>query len=154
MTRVYRNLSYLVAAVVAGQLAALAYAVAGLRQWVADGGELYESIMDNAAQWLPEGAGFTIHGVSERIVLPAIAVLLLATSFRTITPAATRWAVGICLLVSAQVGLGLLSQSVPAAGGLYGAGALLLAGMAVHTGRRSIGWTVTSPGAAPAGSGR
>jgi Family of unknown function (DUF6220) len=136
MRSVYRVLAYVVAAEVVLQAMAMVFAIAGLVKWVDGGGVLDKSVMESDQSPFPEVIGFAVHGINGMMVVPAVALLLLISSFFARIPGAVKWAAIVLLLVVVQVTLGLLGHSVPTAGGLHGLNALLLFSAAIYTARR------------------
>ena len=143
MRSVYRVLAFVIAAEVAVQAAAIAFAVYGLGRWVEDGGTLDRTVMRSEDSSVGGAAGFAIHGVNA----------LLVVSFFADVPGGVKWAGTTFVLVVVQGGLGYLGQAVPGLGALHGINALVLFGVAVMAGKR-VGSsatvpTVTTGGASP-----
>jgi hypothetical protein len=136
MNKVYRVLAYLVAAEVVVQAMAMVYAIAGLGKWVDSGGVFDKSVMESDESPFPEILGIIIHGINGMMVIPAIALLLLISSFFAKIPGAVKWAGLVLLLVIVQITLGLAGHAIPALGAMHGLNALLLFSTAVYTGRR------------------
>jgi hypothetical protein len=137
MKAVYRVLAYLVAAEVIVQAMAMVYGVAGLGKWVDSGGVFDKSVMESDGSPFPEIVGIIIHGVNGMIIIPAIALLLLISSFFAKIPGAVKWAGLVLLLVVLQIALGLFGHAIPALGALHGLNALVLFSAAVYTARRA-----------------
>lgn len=137
MRTAYRVLAYLVAALVVVQAAAIAWAMSGLVNWVAGGGTLDTATMESGETLFPEVVGFMVHGMNGMMLIPLIALLLLIVSFFAHVPKGVAWAGGVLALVIIQVLLGMFLRGAPLAGLLHGANALLLFGVALHTGRRA-----------------
>jgi hypothetical protein len=89
---VYRVLAYVVAAEVIVQAMAMVYGIAGLGKWVDSGGVFDKSVMESDESPFPEIVGIIIHGVNGMIVIPAIALLLVVSSFFARIPGAVKWA--------------------------------------------------------------
>jgi hypothetical protein len=136
MKTAYRVLAYLVAAEVIVQAMAMVYGIAGLGKWVDSGGVFDKSVMESDESPFPEIVGIMIHGINGMMVIPAIALLLLISSFFAKIPGAVKWAGLVLLLVVLQIALGLFGHAVPAVGALHGLNALLLFSAAVYTARR------------------
>jgi hypothetical protein len=147
MRTVYRVLAYVVAAEVVVQAMAMVFAIAGLGKWIDGGGVLDKSVMESDTSPFPEVIGFAVHGINGMMVVPAVALLLLISSFFARIPGAVKWAAIVLLLVVVQVTLGLLGHEVPAIGALHGLNALLLFSAAIYTARRG-----RTAAASPAGS--
>lgn len=136
MKLVYKILAYLVAAEIAVQAMAVVFGDAGMFRWIGAGGVLDNSISVSDPPF-PEFVGFVIHGINGMTVIPAIALLLLISSFFARVPRAVPAAGLVCLLVALQVTLGLLGKSIPALGAAHGLNALLLFSAAIHAARRA-----------------
>lgn len=134
MKQVYRVLAFLVAAGVAMQAAAVAFGMFGLIKWVENGGTLDKSTELNSS--LGGYAGFSLHGIGGTIIMPALALLFLISSFFAKVPGGIRWALITFGVTVLQVALGLFSHTVAGLGWLHGANALVLFGVAVTAGIR------------------
>lgn len=137
MRTVYKVLAYVVAAEVAVQAMAMVFAVAGLGKWVEEGGVLDKAVMESEESPFPEVVGFAVHGINGMMVIPAIALLLLISSFFARVQGGVRWAILVLALVIVQVNLGFFGHGVPAVGALHGLNALVLFSAAVYTARRA-----------------
>ena len=144
MRSVYRVLAFVIAAEVAVQAAAIAFAVYGLGRWVEDGGTLDRTVMRSEDGSVGGAAGFAIHGVNGTMIMPLLAVALLVVSFFADVPGGVKWAGTTFVLVVVQGGLGYLGQAVPGLGALHGINALVLFGVAVMAGKR-VGSSATVP---------
>ena len=147
MRSTYRVLAYLVAIGVAVQAAAIAFAFFGLGRWIQDGGVLDKATMESEGAGFTGVLGFAVHGINGQMVIPAIALLLLITSFFARIPGGVLWAGIVVLVVALQVALGLLSFAVVGLGMLHGLNALVLFGVALIAARRAS--AVAVPVAAP-----
>jgi hypothetical protein len=136
MRTAYKVLAYLVAAEVAIQAMAMVWAIAGLVKWVDAGGVFDKSLMEGEGTPFTEVFGIIVHAINGTFVIPAIALLLLITSFFTKVRGAIKWAVIVFVLVVAQGQIGYLGHEFPLAGALHGLNALALLGAALYTGRR------------------
>jgi hypothetical protein len=134
---VYRVLAYVVTAEVIVQAMAMVYGIAGLGKWVDSGGVFDKSVMESDESPFLEIVGIIIHGVNGMIVIPAIALLLVVSSFFARIPGAVKWAGLVLLFVVLQVALGLLGHGVPALGALHGLNALVLFSAAIYAARRA-----------------
>ena len=134
MKQAYRVLAFLVAAGVAIQAASIAYAMFGLIKWVEGGGTLDQSTELTPA--LGGYTGFSWHATGGIFILPAIALLLLISSFFAKVPGGIRWALIVLGVTVLQVALGLFAHSVAGLGWLHGINALALFGTAVMAGMR------------------
>jgi heme A synthase len=135
MRSVYKVLAYLVAAEVVVQAMAIAYALAGLGNFVDHGG-VFDKAADSGGKPFPEFVGFMVHGVNGYVVVPVIALLLLVSSFFARVPRGASWAGLVFGLVLLQAMLGGLTHSLPAAGALHGLNALALFTAALYTALR------------------
>ncbi len=94
-------------------------------------------VVQAAAVGAAAAGGLPVHALVGGIVLPALAVALLAAS----APARVRGAVGsavvVVVLTGVQVGLGHATGAVPLLGALHGATALLLFAAALGAARRA-----------------
>jgi heme A synthase len=147
MRTVYRVLAYLVALEVVVQAAALALGFAGLAHWVEGGGVFDSATIEGDTNPFPEVVGLIVHGINGSIVVPALAVLLLVSSFFARVPRGTVWALVVLGLVVVQVMLGFSVADLPALGAVHGANALLLFTAALVTARRA---RIRRPAAEPA----
>ena len=134
MKNVYRVLSLLVAAGVMLQGAAIAFGMFGLIKWIENGGSL-----DKSTELTPDiggYAGFSLHGIGGTIILPALALLLLISSFFAKVPGGIKCALIVFGVTVVQVALGLFAHSLAGLGWLHGANALILFGTAVSAAMR------------------
>src|SRR5215211_3961224 len=134
MRNVYRVLGLLVAVGVMVQAAAIAFGMFGLIKWVETGGTLDQSTELNPD--LGGYLGFSTHGTVGIMVLPAISLLFLISSFFAKVPGGIKWALIVFGVTVLQVALGLFSHSVAGIGWLHGINALVLFGTAVMAGMR------------------
>jgi hypothetical protein len=134
MKSVYRVLAFLVAAGVMLQAAAIAYGVFGLFKWVENGGTIDQSTEPNPS--LGGYTGFSLHGTAGIMIIPAIALLFLISSFFAKVPGGIKWALIVFGVTVLQVALGLFAHSIAGLGWLHGLNALILFGVAVSAGMR------------------
>ena len=134
MKNVYRVLAFLVAAGVMVQAAAIAYGMFGLIKWVENGGTLDKATELNSD--LGGYTGFSVHATAGIMVVPAIALLFLISSFFAKVPGGVKWALFVFLATVVQVALGLFAHSLAGLGWLHGLNALILFGLAVSAGMR------------------
>ena len=142
MRTVYRVLAFLVAIEVAVQAMFIVYGYAGMGLWVEnDGGVVdkatFETAFDSGTAPFPEFTAFLFHGMNGMMVIPAIALLLVISSFFAKVPRGIMFAVAVLVLVLLQVTLGLMSHSIAALGALHGLNALALFSTAAWTGIRA-----------------
>jgi hypothetical protein len=132
MKQAYRVLAFLIAAGVAIQAASIAYGMFGLIKWIEGGGTLDQSTELTPA--LGGYTGFSWHASGGIFILPAIALLLLISSFFAKVPGGIRWALIVLGVTVLQVALGLFAHSVAGLGWLHGINALALFGTAMMAG--------------------
>ena len=137
MKSAYRWLAMIIAAEVAVQAAAIAFAAFGMFKWIEDGGVLNKQVVesDNGPQFTGV-AGFMIHGLNGEMVIPLLAIVLLVVSFFAKVPGGVKWAGFVLLAVVVQVMLGMLAHGVPSLGMLHGINALVLFTVALVASRR------------------
>lgn len=147
MKNVYRTFAFVIAAEVAIQAAAIAFAFFGLGIWVNnDGGVLDKAVMESEPDFT--GAiGFAIHGINGMMLIPLIALLFLIVSFFAKIPGGIKWAAFVFLAVIVQVALGLFGHEVAVLGMFHGLNALLLFSLAVMAGIRVSKATAEVPSA-------
>lgn len=136
MRTVYKVLAYVVAAEVVVQAMMIAWAVAGLGYWVDGGGVFDKSVMESEQTPFTEVAGIIVHGLNGGMVIPALALLLLVSSFFAKVPGGVKFGALVFVLVIVQTMLGYATHGLPFAGLLHGGNALLLFATALHTARR------------------
>ncbi len=136
MRSVYRVLAFVIAAEIAVQAAAIAYAASGLASWVSDGGTYDKAVMEDGDSGVTGAAGLVLHGVNGMIVVPLLAVALLVVATRAGIPAGVTWAVAVLGTTLVQVGLGVAAEGAPVLGAVHGLLALVLFGLAVMAGKR------------------
>ncbi|GAA2413260.1 hypothetical protein [Nonomuraea africana] len=136
MKHVYKVLAYLVAIEVAVQAAMAVWGDAGLGKWISEGGVLDKSFSESGGTPFPEVAGLIGHALNGMFVIPAIALLLLISSFWAKVPGAVKAAGLVLLLVVLQVTFGVVGHSVPLVGAVHGLNALLLFTAALYAARR------------------
>ena len=140
MRGVYRVLAFLVAVEVAIQASFIVWGDAGMGKWIEDGGVIdkatMESAFDSGDAPFAEFSAFLFHGMNGMMVIPAIALLLVISSFFAKVPRGIAFAFGVLGLVVLQVTLGLLGHSFSWLGALHGINALALFSTAAWTGLR------------------
>ncbi|MDP9427747.1 MAG: hypothetical protein M3Q47_02200 [Actinomycetota bacterium] len=136
MRTAYKTLSWLIAAEVVVQAAAMVYAISGLFIWVdRDGGVLDKAAIEGE-ETFPEIVGFILHGINGMVVIPALALLLLIVSLFAKIPGGVMWAGLVLLAVVVQVTLGMFGHELALAGLLHGVNALVLFTTALYAGWR------------------
>ena len=139
MKSVYRFFAFLIAAGVALQAAAMAYAVFGLVKWIDEGGTLDKAAITAAREGTtPIGGevGFSTHGMVGMMVMPAIVLLFLILSFFAKVPGGIKWALIVFGITIVQVALGLFAHDIAGLGWLHGVNALILFGVAISAALR------------------
>lgn len=137
MRRVYQVLSYIVAAEVVVQAMLMVWAIAGLTNWVNNGGVFDKAVMEDQQIIYPEIIGIPLHGLNGGIVIPVITLVLFVCSFFAKIPGGVKWAGIVLVLAIVQGQLGYLGHDLPAAGAVHGLNALALLLVAVHAARRT-----------------
>lgn len=119
MRNTYRYLAMAIGTCVVIQAAAIAFAMFGLAQHVDDGGVVDKNYSGNF--------GFALHAIVGEIVIPLLALALLAVgiALRSVDGVA-RWSVIVLGLVILQVLLAFTSFGVPVVGLLHGINAFLI----------------------------
>lgn len=148
MITTYRILAYTIAVLVGVQAASHAWASAGIGLFIANGGVVDKSMMEDTGGPLPfpEVVGFIVHGINGGMVIPAVALALLVVSFFARVKGAVRWAVIVLVVVAIQITLGYEGHGLPLLALFHGLNALVLFGCAIVAAR-----VVRRP-AVPAGS--
>ena len=145
MRGVYRVLAFLVAAEVAVQAMFIVWGDAGMGLYVEDGGVIdkatFESAFEGGEAPFPEFVAFLYHGMNGMMVIPALALLLVISSFFAKVPRGVTFALAVLGLVVLQVTLGLMGHSVAILGAFHGINALLLFSTAMWTGLRVVRMT-------------
>lgn len=137
MRVVYRVLAYIIAAEVAIQAAFMAYAVAGLGIWVDGGGVLDSAVMESEDPPFDEAIGFMLHGMNGMMVIPALALLLLISSFFAKIKRGVLFALILLGWVVVQIFLGLWGHEAAIFGLLHGLVAFAVYGTAFMAGFRA-----------------
>lgn len=148
MITTYRILAYTIAVLVGVQAASHAWASAGIGLFIANGGVVDKSMMEDTGGPLPfpEVVGIIVHGINGGMIIPAVALTLLVVSFFARVKGAVRWAVIVLVVVAIQITLGYEGHGLPLLALFHGLNALILFGCAIVAAR-----VVRRP-AVPAGS--
>lgn len=140
MRAVYRILAFVVAAEVAIQASLVVWGDAGLGRYIDQVGVVDKSTFETAFEGgpapFPEFVGLLFHGLNGTIVIPALALLLLVSSFFAKVPRGIVFALAVFGLVALQANLGFAGHAVPSLGALHGINALVLFSTAMWTGLR------------------
>jgi hypothetical protein len=134
--QLYRVLAYLIAAGVAFQAAAIAYAVFGMFAWVSAGGTIDKALIESDHPQIGGIVGFNLHQLVGVTILPLLAVLFLISSFFARLPGGIKWALIVFGATLVQSLLGIYAHESSAVGWLHGAMALILFTSAVVSGAR------------------
>ena len=136
MKQVYRALAYLIAAGVALQAAAIAYAVFGMFDWVSTGGTIDKALVETEDPVIGGITGFNLHQLVGVNIMPLLAVMFLISSFFAKIRSGIIWALVVFGATLAQSLLGIFSHEIAGLGWLHGLWALVLFGCAVTAGMR------------------
>ena len=126
MTKTFRVLAFLVAALVVVQAASMVWAIAGLGIWVEEGNDFTSELFESDEQPFTEVIGFMIHGMNGMMLIPLVALITMIVGLFAKFPGSTKFGVGIFLLVVLQVALGLFGHENAIFGMLHGINALVL----------------------------
>jgi heme A synthase len=149
MTKAYRILAGLIAVLVLVQAAAVAYGAFAIDHRVDHAKDHSGNTITDASKALDGGAGYAVHSVIGQMVIPLIALLLIAVSFRAAVPDAKKWATFVLFDVIVQVALGMGAHSAAWLGWLHGPNALVLFALSSYAARQAA-LASAQPGA-PAG---
>ena len=127
MRSTYRILAHLVALGVVVQAAAVAFGAFGVWNDV-DAGLLIDNNYEG-------NAGLAIHSIVGLMVMPALGLLLLITSFFAKVPGGVKWGALVFLAIVVQFLLGGFAFELPALGALHGINALIIFALAIVAGR-------------------
>ena len=131
MRTAYRVLAFVIAAEVAIQAAAIAYAIFGLGAWIQSGGVMDKAMMESEASTFTGDGGFALHGINGQIVFPLLVLILLVLSFFAKVPRGAMWAGVLVGLTVLQILFAVLGLGLPILGVLHGVNAMLIFGVAV-----------------------
>ncbi len=135
MRGAYKVLASVLALQIVIQAAAMVWAIAGLYNFVDDGGTFDKSLMEEGSESpFPEVAGFAVHFMNGALIV-VVALVLLIVSFFAKVPKGVPVAGAIFALALLQFALGIAGHSLPFAGLLHGINALLLFGATLHATR-------------------
>jgi hypothetical protein len=102
MRTAYRVLAFVIAAEVAIQAAAIAYALFGLGVWIQGGGVMDKATMESESATFAGDGGFALHGINGEMVIPVLVLVFLVLSFFAKVPRGVMWAgitVGLVVLL-------------------------------------------------------
>jgi general stress protein CsbA len=152
MRKAYRVLADVIAVGVAVQSMAMVWAIAGLFAWIDDGGTLNQKVLDGWDDNPPDfqgAVGFAIHGTIGMMVIPVLALALLAVAFFADVPGAVKWAGLVLILVVIQVAAGLAGEDAPWLGLVHGLDAFALFAGALFAARAAHPQPQTAVGVTP-----
>lgn len=149
MRPAYRILAGLIALLVVVQAAAVAYGAFEIDKMI-DNAKDHGNTISNASSQLDGGAGYGLHGLLGTMVIPVLALALLAVSFMANIPNGVKWAAFVVLDVIVQIVLGFAAHAVAAFGWLHGPNALILFALAGYAARRSASPQPATASAKPA----
>jgi hypothetical protein len=137
VAKVYRILGYLIAAEVAVQAAAIAFASFGFSNWIDNGGVADLATFESDDTSFTGFVGYSFHGVNGALYVPILSLAFLGFSFfaRSV-PGGVTWAAIVIGLVAFRVFLGFASHSYVGLGALHGINAFALFVCALHAARR------------------
>lgn len=128
MRTAYRTLAYLIALGVVFQAAVVAFGTFGFISEVDAGAVL---TADSEAP----NAGPMLHAIGGMMVIPALTLLLVLSSFFAKVPGGIKWALLVLLAVVVQINLGFFAFGLPAVGLLHGANAFAVLALALTAAR-------------------
>lgn len=135
MRGAYKVLANVLALLIVVQAAAMVWAIAGLYNFVDDGGTFDKSLMEEGAETpFPEVAGFAVHFMNGALIV-LLALVLLVISFFAKVPQGVPVAAVILALAVLQFTLGIAGHSLPFAGMIHGINALILFAGTLHAAR-------------------
>jgi hypothetical protein len=152
MKQLYRGLAYLIAAAVALQAAAIAYAVFAMFDWVSAGGTIDKALIETESPQIGGIIGFNLHATVGIFIIPLLALMLLICSFFAKINRGISWAVIVFAVTVLQALVGLFSHEVAGLGWLHGVGALILFGCAITAAMRVTRATKTETAATDSGT--
>lgn len=136
MRRTYRVLAGLIALLVLVQAAAVTYGAFSIGKTVDQAKDHRGDTVGHASGVLDGGSGYSLHSVVGMMIIPTVALALLAVAGLLRNRTALTWAALIAADVAVQVALGQAAHSVPALGWLHGPNALILLTLAGRAARR------------------
>src|SRR5580693_7068617 len=110
MKQAYRVLAGLIAVLVVVQAASVAYGAFAVDHLIDKAKHHHGNTIMNASSVLDGGAGYSLHGLLGTMVIPVVALLLLAVSFRAQVPGGVKWALFVVADVAVQVVLGVAAH--------------------------------------------
>lgn len=114
----YRILAYLISLGVALQAASIALAFSGLGGWVFAGHTLDKAVLTGPGY--PGHGGFEFHAAIGMMVIPALGVLLLVSSFFVKVKGAVIWAIVVLASIVLQIAFAELTSVSYVFGAVHG----------------------------------
>lgn len=137
MRKTYWAISWMIAACVVVQAAAIALGFGSVLHHVAEGGVVDKVLLDDPDSSMTGSIGFVIHSIVGSFVIHGLALLLLVIAFFAKVHHGVRWAAALFALIFIQGSLGYMIRDLPYAGALHGATALGVLVVAVVCARRA-----------------
>ena len=155
MRSTYRVLAGLIAILVVVQAMLMVWSLAGLFSWIDGGGTIDKSVIESWEEEPPDHAGaigFPLHAfIIGPMVIPALGILLLISSFFAKVPRGVVLAAAIVVSIALQYFAGVLAEpDFPWLGLVHGLNAFILFGLAVFAARsaKDAGAAQEAPAAA------
>lgn len=139
MKSTYRAIAGLIALGVLVQAAAIGFGWFDVISKVDEGSLVLDSDYEG-------NAGHMIHGMNGMMVMPALGLLLLLTSFLTKLPGASKWGGAVFAAIVVQIMLAFVAFGAPIVGALHGMNALVVFTLAFLTARRVKGASAATAG--------
>lgn len=138
MKVVYRVIAYLIALGVVLQAASIALGFFGLGSWIENGGTLDKSTIESSTTHFSGDVGLAYHGTAGMMIIPALGLLLVISSFFTRSKGAISWSLIVLGCIVVQVVLGMLAHSFYILGAVHGIFAFAVLGTAAYAGRMAV----------------
>lgn len=136
MKVVYRVIAYLIALAVVVQASSIALGFFGLGTWIENGGTLDKSAIESSTTHFTGEAGLAWHGTEGMMIIPALGVLLVISSFFAKSKGAISWSLIVLGCIVVQVALGMFAHSFYILGAVHGIFAFAVLGSAAYAGFR------------------
>ena len=141
MRKTFRVLAGLIAVLVIVQAALMVWSIAGFFSWIDSGATVDKSVIESWEETPPDHAGaigFPLHAfLIGPIVIPALGLLLLISSFFAKVPRGVVLSVAIVVSIAVQYLAGILAEpDYPWLGLVHGINAFILFGLAVSAAMR------------------
>lgn len=136
MKLVYRVIAYLIALAVVLQAASVALGFFGLGTWIENGGTLNKAALESGTTHFAGDVGLSFHGTAGTMIIPALGVLLVISSFFAKSKGAISWSLIVLGCIVVQVALGMFAHSFYILGAVHGIFAFGVLGAAAYAGFR------------------